>query len=300
VVWLWGMLHGMWPVALMVGTVATVGLLLDRVPRGVIVRSAGVTVGCAAAAAATPVGPALYGAVIEVGSRTAYFSEWQPPDWLSWQSGGFAVLLAATLAGLWRRGRNSWTETLLIVLAGVFAAYSERTVAVGAAMLAPLAAAPLQALFGRRTPVGRRERGVVLSSAVMSLLVLGLLVPQTSADPPPEPGWVDPALGGLPVGTKVLDDWALGGYLMWRYPRLDLVMHGYGDTFTTAELDRNDRLLQVGPGWEQDLRATGARLALLRPDSRLAYALVADRGWSVEHHSDTLELLSAPRPRPTG
>ena len=76
----------------------------------------------------TPVGPSLYGAVVQVGSRTAYFAEWLPPDWVSWPSAGFAVLLAATLVGLWLRGHNSWTETLLIVLAGVFAAYSERTV----------------------------------------------------------------------------------------------------------------------------------------------------------------------------
>jgi hypothetical protein len=153
-VWLWAMLHGMWPVALVVGAVSTVGLVLDRAPRGVVVRSAAVTAACAAAAALTPVGPALYGAVAEVGSRTRYFSEWQAPDWVSWSSAGFAVLLAATLVGLWRRERNSWTETLLIVVAGVFAAYSERTVAVGAAMLAPLAAAPLQTLAGWGAPVG--------------------------------------------------------------------------------------------------------------------------------------------------
>ena len=54
------------------------------------------------------------------------------------------------------------------------------------------------------------------------------------------PRWADPALGTLPTGTKVLDDWNLGGYLMWRYPRLDLVMHGYGDTFTTCLLYTSD------------------------------------------------------------
>jgi len=294
-VWLWAMVHGMWPVALVIGTVATVGLALDRVPRGVVLRSGAVTVSCAVAAAVTPVGPSLYGAVVQVGSRTAYFAEWLPPDWVSWQSGGFAVLLAATLVGLWRRGRNSWTETLLIVLAGVFAAYSERTVAVGAAMLAPLAAAPLQALFGRRTAVGRRERRAVVGGAAVALVVLALAVPQTSADPMPEPAWADPALGGLPSGTKVLNDWDLGGYLMWRYPRLDLVMHGYGDTFTTAELDRNNGFLQLSPGWEQDLHDTGARVAVLRPLSRLAYALTADEGWTVVHTSDSLEMLRAPR-----
>ena len=293
-VWLWAMVYGMWPVALMVGAVATIGLALDRVPRGVVLRAGAVTAACAIAAAVTPVGPSLYGAVVQVGSRTAYFAEWQPPDWVSWQSGGFAVLLAATLFGLWRRGHNSWTETLLIMLAGVFAAYSERTVAVGAAMLAPLAAAPLQALVGRRTPVGRGERRAVVGGSVLALVALAVAVPHTSADPLPEPAWADPALGTLPAGTKVLNDWAMGGYLMWRYPRLDLVMHGYGDTFTTSELDRNNGFLLLSPGWEQDLHATGARVAVLRPWTQLAYALVTDEGWRVVHRSDSLEMLRAP------
>jgi hypothetical protein len=289
------MLHGMWPVALMVGALATLGLGLDRAPRRVVVRSASVTAGCAVTAAVTPVGPALYGAVVSVGSRQSYFAEWLPPDWVSWQSGCFALLLAATLVGLWLRGRNSWTETLLIVLAGVFAAYSERTVALAAAMLAPLAAAPLQALVERRTPVGRRELRAVLGGALATLAALAVTVPFTSADPLPEPSWTDSALGSLPAGTKVLDDWDLGGYLMWRYPQLDLVMHGYGDTFTTAELDRNDRLLMTEPGWERDLRRTGARVALIRPGTSLAYGLVNLEGWTVVHSSDRLEMLRAPR-----
>lgn len=293
-VWLWAMLHGMWPIGLMVGALATVGLALDRTPRPVVLRSAAVTVACAAAAAVTPVGPALYGAVVAVGSRRAYFSEWLPPDWISWPSAGFAVLLAATLVGLWRRRENPWTETLLIVLAGVFAAYSERTVPVGAAMLAPLAAGPLQALFGRRTPVGAREVRAVVAAAVLALVALAVAVPRTSDDPLAVPRWADPALGTLPSGTKVLDDWSLGGYLMWRYPRLDLMMHGYGDTFTTAELDRNTGLLMLSPGWQQDLRASGARVALLRPTSRLAYELTGQEGWSIVHRSESLMMLRAP------
>jgi hypothetical protein len=293
-VWLWAMLHGMWPVALLVGAVATVGLALDRVPKGVVVRATGLNLVCAVAAAVTPVGPSLYGAVVAVGDRRAYFAEWLPPDWVSWRSGGFAVLLAATLVGLWLRRENLWTETLLIALAGVFAAYSVRTVPVGAAMLAPLAAAPLQALLGRRSPTDEWERRAVLGGAALALVGLAIAVPHTSDEPLPVPSWSDQALGDLPPGTKVLNDWSLGGYLMWRYPRLDLVMHGYGDTFTTAELTRNNDLLLVAPGWLHDLRETGARVAVLRPSSLLATQLASQAGWRVVHHSDSFDMLEAP------
>ncbi len=91
----------------------------------------------------------------------------------------------------------------------------------------------------------------------------------------------------------MLNDWSLGGYLMWRYPQLDLVMHGYGDTFTTAELTRNNDLLLVAPGWEDDVRALGPRVAVLRPFSALAIQLGAV-GWRIVHRSEDLEMLEAP------
>jgi hypothetical protein len=86
---------------------------------------------------------------------------------------------------------------------------------------------------------------------------------------------------------------------MWRYPQLDLVMHGYGDTFTTAELTRNNDLLLTGPGWRRDLRETGAEVALLRPGSLLAAELVVREGWRVVHNSDSLEMLRAPHGWPS-
>jgi len=70
-------------------------------------------------------------------------------------------------------------------------------------------------------------------------------------------------------------------------------MHGYGDTFTTAELDRNTRLLLVEPGWQDEVRASGARYALLRP-TLLSTELVAQERWVVVDQSHDLILLRAP------
>jgi hypothetical protein len=293
-VWVWAMLHGMWPVALAVGGVAVLGLALDRAPRHLVLRAAVVPLASAVAAALTPVGPELYTAVVAVGSRTSFFAEWRPPDWTSLYGVPLAALLVLTAVAMWKRGRNSWTEILLVALAAAFAAYSQRTVPVAAAMIAPLAAAPVQALVGRRTPVGRRERALVAGGALATLLALAVAVPHTSDRPMARPAWMDPALSALPAGTKVLDDWDWGGYLMWRYPRLDLMMHGYGDTFTTAELRRNNGLIELDPGWDSALRASGARVAVLRPWSRLAYELIAREGWQVVESSAGFELLRAP------
>jgi len=292
-VWVWAMLHGMWPVAVAVGGVALVGLALDRAPRSVLLRSAAVVSGAAVVAALTPVGPALYGAIAVVGSRRSYFVEWQRPDWTSWEMLGIAVLVAAAAVGLWRRGRPTWTELLLLLLAVLLAVWSRRTVPVSAALLAPLVAGALQGLAGRRTPVERRERVTLAVAVGVALAALAVAVPFTSADPPDRPAWTEAALSALPPGTKVLDDWGYGGYLMWRHPQLDLMMHGYGDTFTTAELDRNERLLGLSPGWETDLRESGARVAVLRPGV-LADVLVGREQWTVVHESPDLVMLQAP------
>ena len=179
----------------------------------------------------------------------------------SWYFAALGLLLVAPSFAMWRRRRNDWTEILLVGLAAAFAVYSQRTVPVAAAMLAPLAAAPLQHLLGRRTPAVRAERLVVGGGVLAALLALAVAVPHTSADPPHQAAWMDPALRALPPGTKVLNDWGQGGYLMWRYPRLDLMMHGYGDTFTTDELRRNTDLISVAPGWEDAVRDSGARVA---------------------------------------
>ncbi|MGA8248441.1 MAG: hypothetical protein WB797_16165 [Nocardioides sp.] len=293
-VWLWAMLHGMWPVAPVIGAVAVVGLALDRAPRGLVLRAAVVPVASAAAAALTPVGPELYTAVAAVRSRSRFFAEWGSPDWTSTYFLALAIVFVAAVLASWRRRHTSWTELLLVVLAGGFAVYSLRTVPVAAAMIAPLAAGPLQSLLGDRPAVGRREWMAVTGGSVVALLALAIAVPHTSADPPHEPAWADRALSRLAPGTKVLDDWGWGGYLMWRYPQLDLVMHGYGDTFTTAELTRNQDLVVLAPGWEDSLRATGARVAVLRSSSGLADALVTREGWRVVHDAGAYVMLRAP------
>ena len=68
-------------------------------------------------------------------------------------------------------------------------------------------------------------------------------------------------------------------------------VHGYGDTFTDAELERNADLDGVRSGWVALVQDTGADYAVLGPDSALAYNLREVEHWTVLEHSDDLELL---------
>ena len=86
--WVWVMCHGMWPVGLVIGGVAVVGLALDREhPTGKLLRMAAVPVASFAAALVTPVGPGIVGAVLSVSSRSSdYYYEWGPPDFTRFYS----------------------------------------------------------------------------------------------------------------------------------------------------------------------------------------------------------------------
>ena len=96
--WVWAMCHGMWPVGIIIGLVAVAGIALDRgLPRRDLLKLAAVPVASAVAAALTPVGPALYPAVLLVGSRGQYFAEWQPPDFTRPANVALLVLLGTAV-----------------------------------------------------------------------------------------------------------------------------------------------------------------------------------------------------------
>lgn len=284
--WVWAMCHGMWPVGLAIGGVAVVCGLRT-------VRAAAVVVLSGVVALLTPVGPTLLGAVLAVGDRREFFGEWGTPDPTDPRMIPLAALLLATAVLTLRRGHRDPTRLGLLLLAVACAVWSTRTVPVSAALVVPLTAAALQPLLGERPAWTRPERLVVLGGSAVALAVLALVVPRTAAEPPPTPAWAGPALDALPPGTAVLDDWNLGGWLMWRHPQLDPVMHGYGDTFTLAELRRNSDIMATRPGWADLVRETGAAYAVVRPGTRLADGLLAE-GWRPLHLSPDLALLGAP------
>lgn len=301
VTWVWAMSHGMWPVGLVIGAVAVAGIAADRtVDRRGALRLALVPVLSAVAAALTPVGPKLYPAVLLVGSRGKYFAEWQPAHFLRLAGGTFVVLAGIVLVRMVRRrAPASWTETLLFGLACAWALYTTRTVAVGAMMLVPIGARGLGELMPRLRRAGKVEVGVVLGGVVASLVALALAVPSTAdtgiADPP-----FARQLDQLPAGTTVVNDWGKGGWFMWRWPKLDFVVNGYGDLYTDAELDRNFRLDSTDPGWVAAVQETGARYALLDPGSRLAYGLQNLESWQLLDRDADLVLLKAPAGWPAG
>jgi hypothetical protein len=294
--WLWAMCHGMWPLGPAIGALALVGIALDRrTSRAAWLRLAGVPALSAVAAALTPVGPELYVQLLRVQDRAQYFQEWRSPPLTNHVCVTLLVLLAVTGVALVRTAWPGWVWALLLAGAVACALWSWRTVPVSAAILVPLVAPVVQRWTGRRSSVpGRREILALATGCCVALGALGLAAPGQVADPTSDPAWLRPAMTALPSGTEVLSTWDTSALLMWRFPRLDVIAHGYGDTYTLPELRRSYDVQVLAPGWVSDLKQTGCAVAVLPTSSPLATALVTQEHWQVVHQSPGLEMLTAP------
>lgn len=290
--WVWAMCHGMWPVGIIIGLAAALGIAAEQGLRAGM-RQLAVPVATAVACALTPVGPRLYPAVLLVDSRGRYFSEWDPENFKTVTGACVVILLAVVIWLNRRRAAVPPLETIFLLGAVVAAVYSQRTVPLAASMLVPLACLAGGAGTPPPLPPWRLDRRFMVAVAGLSLLVLAVVVPATARKPMRLPRWLDTSMAALPPGTKVLDDTRLGAYLMWAHPQIDIVSHGYGDVFTDSEIAHISTIETAGPGWVADTKATGAVIAVQQTGSPLGYDL-QQLGWTVVHKSGGLEYLTAP------
>ncbi|MFC6153340.1 hypothetical protein [Nocardioides yefusunii] len=277
--WLWSALHGMWPVALLVGATAVLGMAVDRSVRP---RQLGKHATCLTASALivliSPVGLDVYRAVFRVGAISEYFLEWGPANFRN-LTGVLAVLLVLATIVLASRKRDSgWAPLLLALLSCAWILYSARTVPIGVAM-----SVPLLALLGTDPGSARRipwEIPIVVIAAAEIAVSCTVWSKGLEQDPRATSA-AHASVDSLPHGTALLNDWGEGGYDMWRHRDLQILMHGYGDMFTNSELKRNYNLSRLEPGWYQEITGLGLREALLPSESALTAALIEDKGWVV-------------------
>ncbi len=290
--WVWPMLHGLWPFGILIGVVTILGMAFDgTVSRAGAARLAIVPALSLVLSAATPLGLDAYRSLGMVGARSDYFVEWGPPDFTSASSFVLALMLALTfLLSLVRPTRMSWSNALVLGLAAAWALFTIRTGPAAAILVAPLLARAVQDHLPARSGVSRREVTSVLVLAAVSGAVLATGAAARTSDPV-VPAWLDRRLDDVPAQARVLNEWDTGPYFLWRHPQLSLVMHGYGDVFTDAELERNVDLTQLNKGWDDELDELEPDYALVTADSRLGYAL-SQLGWVVVEGDEEFALLT--------
>lgn len=293
-VWLWVPLHGMWPIGIALSAALALGIVLDRRPtiRPLLVWLV-LPILSGLAALATPLGWNAYSAVTAVSGRRQYFIEWGPPDFTDLRAAGLVLMIAAVLVFELRRGPLEWFRVFLLGTAIVLAIYSTRTVPLAAIVVAPMLADAIESLIPASPRAGRAEYVGLATMAAAALASLMVLAPERGREQV-VPTWLDNRLAQHPDGTRVLNDWDSGAYFLWRHPQLDLVMHGYGDVFTDEEIQRNVTISLARPGWDELVEDLDADIAVVVPDTTLAYSLTTQEGWTVIDGDDDFLLLEPP------
>lgn len=295
--WVWACSHGMWFVGVAIGIVSLVGLFLDGAARGrAWLRLALVPLGSLAAAAVTPVGPELLTAPFAVREYAQFVTEWRSPALTDTAFVAFLVSAAVVLL-IWsrERRRTPWTEILLVGLAVGFALLYVRTIAVGAAIVAPVTALSLARVVGLpREPVARREVALTLGLTASALAVAGFLAPSRGALPEWGPNDLDRQIAALPSGTVLCNDYGSGGWLIWKHPNVRPAIDGRTEVYAVSHVEAYMTFQSAAPGWDAYLERTGCRWALVPSDLPVAEALVRQAHWTVAARGSTYSLLRSP------
>jgi hypothetical protein len=242
---LWANLHAGFLAGLLLIALIAVGLTIDRLrgipgsmarhPVALLVLTG--VLATVAVSLATPLGGAIwsYMASFRNPAISLATKEWEP----TWQSPWGLVYLgiaAAFSAGLWWRSRPPRRLMPLLVVAGflAFALVSQRNIIfVGPAVALLIACSATDRAAPRRIPIAMTG-----SAAVAALLTWLVILGPARGDAVASPA-VRYALSHPPAKGRIATYAGPTSYILWRSPRTPVVIDGWLEHFTPAELRGN-------------------------------------------------------------
>lgn len=296
--WVWACSHGMWFVGVVVGVGVLTGIALDRRwSARVWGRLALVPLLSIGAAALTPAGPVLLTSPFKVRGYAKYVSEWEPPTVTDAYFVMFLVLVAIPVVS-WARSRRSisWERLALLGLAIAFGLLYARTVAVGAAVAAPLTAEALSGVMRQsREEVDRPERLVRVGVIIAGLALAAMLAPARAATLTYVPDALDPELQRLPTGTVICNEYPLGGWVIWRHPHLRPAIDPRTEIYSPEHVESRLTFMRAEPGWQSYVKRTKCTYAILDRTTAAPEALVSQLAWVEVASTEDFVLLRAPQ-----
>ena len=292
--WVWASSHGTWVVGIMLGVATTLGLLADRrVDLRAAFKLLAVPVISSAAALVTPVGPRLLETFGTVRAVSPYIQEWRRPELSDPSTLALAgLVLVVVLVWIVRRDLPTWSTAAMLLVGVAWGCSYSRSVALGAIIVAPLAAQALDRILGRPRPRLGREPQVVASLLAVSVVVSALAAWSGPPEPVGVPTGLTTALRSLPPRSVVYNDDSLGGWLMWSFPTLQQTADTRAELYGPARARAYLNEMGAGTDWLTSFDRIRPSAALIGDQSPLAHALVTDRGWIVVGRDRGFVLLT--------
>jgi hypothetical protein len=284
--WIFPMAHGYWVLGVLVGLATTAGVALDRGSWRVAAQYGARVVGSLAVAALTPVGPRLLETPFQVRSAASgMVGEWQRASAdqpLVVLAVGFAILVGFA----WLRAGTSWWRAFHLLLALALACTYARFSAPAVALCVPLAAeaahrwATTPRALSCPPPTPPLVERRALAAAALVVVLAGLVAaPASARQLRYTPTALTPAIAAIPDGSTVFDDFNVASWMLFRYPRLHLVVDTRLEVFSASYLEGYGAALAARPGWQGFVQRDGASWAVLREAVPLATALRRS-GWA--------------------
>ncbi len=307
VVWLWANLHGLWLTALVLFGFLVVGLAIEMGRREwrTTARFCGFGVLSVAVAALTPSGPALLLAPFHVREYAKFVMEWNPPSIAS-PSVACALLLVLIVVIDWARKPVVPPTTISYVVgATALGMLYSRTVPIIAIAVAPLAAAAAQNWCAQERSRLRLDRLELAIWAVVLTLVIPAFGFRLAQADRPAPSALVPTtntallaaterLQQLPGRARVLNEYELGGWLLWSAPDVSPGIDGRADIYSVSYFEGYVDALALRPGWERFVNTLDVDAALLLRQTPLSTGLQS-LGWTVSQETDGLMVLLPPQ-----
>jgi hypothetical protein len=298
VTWAWANIHAMWPTALVLYAALVLGLVLEEGVRRWPNYSRFVIVGalCGVAALLTPNGLRLL-RIFNVGGAD-FIGEFGPPSILRLPNLATAALAFIIVIAWARRSRPVLaTDITFFVTAALLGSMYNRTVAVAAIALVPLAAHALSEIGssdGKMLPrAATRDRVAVAALGLVFVVAAVIRVQDIRPLDFDHPYGPSMQLDALPGRAHVLNEYTYGGWLLWTArdssPGIDGRSEVYGLPYVQEYLNG----LRMGRGWQSWLRESDFDAAWLRPTTPLVYGLKS-KGWTVVRDDGESLILVPP------
>jgi hypothetical protein len=234
--------------------------------------------------------------------------EYQSPNFHSWSTWPFLIMLALYILALGLGGKSRPHESILFAGWTVMSLYSARNIPLFAIITAPYLGTALQAIVEKVPVLQRFDQTIsrVESSLtgifwpVLAVIVLTMMYyfhpnPSDQFDSNKFPAKAVDWLETNPQEGNMFNNFIWGGYILYRmWPEQTVFIDGQTDFYGEALTREYAQVMALDEGWKAVLAKYDVSWVIVQSDKPLVKALQQEMSWVVVYRDDTATILRKP------